>query len=325
MQTGKSKARQLRQLLAAPDIVVAPGVFDCFSARLVESMGFSCAITSGSAISNAKYGQPDAGFMMREGNVDTSREIARAVSIPVTADADTGYGNAVSVYHTVQLFEEAGIVGVNLEDQVWPKRCGHMRGKELISDAEAAKKIEAAVAARHDPDFVIIARTDALAVEGIEGAIRRGRLYAKAGADLIFPDAIRSADDIARIVDEVGIPVTVNMGFGIRPRPTTPLLGLRELRRLGVKRISLPRMLPAAAIMGMRKALEAFKQSMATGEPADRPDLAVSMADMMALMNYPGLEALEKRFTTEEVLQRQYGPKGQPAYMATAPTGPGSP
>src|SRR5262249_31300322 len=154
------------------------------------------------------------------------RNIARSVSIPVTCDADTGYGNPVNVYHTVRSFEEAGAAGINIEDQVSPKRCGHMAGKEVIPLEEMVKKIEAACLARKDDDCVVIARTDAIAVEGIEQTLKRIRAYGDAGADIVFPDAVPNEDTIRRIVD-VGVPITLNMGFGILERPTSPLVPIK--------------------------------------------------------------------------------------------------
>ena len=238
-------------------------------------------------------GIPDIGVMGLRENVDHCRNLARSIAIPLTADADTGYGNPVNVWHTVQQFEEAGVAGINIEDQVSPKRCGHMPGKQVVDDAEMVRKIEAACLARRHDDFVIIARTDALAVEGIEGAVRRARLYAAAGADMIFPDAVRTEEDIARIVDAAGIPVTINMGFGIRSRPTTPLIPLPRLRSLGVRRISLPRMLPGAAIRGMKTALALMQSVIETGEPIDRPDLVAGIDEITELMDYGGMRERE--------------------------------
>ncbi len=289
---------KFRQLLKNEPFIVSPGVYDGYSIRLVEAAGFKTACTSGAAVSNALLGIADIGVMGLAENVTHCRHLARSVSIPLTADADTGYGNPVNVFHTVQMFEEAGVAGVNLEDQVSPKRCGHMPGKDVISQAEMVKKIEAACLARRDDDFVIIARTDAIAVEGIEGAVRRARAYAAAGADMIFPDAVRTEDDIKRLVDAAGVPLTINMGFGIRNRPTTPLIPLARLKEIGVKRISLPRMLPAAAIHGMRQALGVMQEVIATGEPVDRPDLLVGIEDIMQLMGYEQMRALERRLTT---------------------------
>ena len=289
---------QFRQLLKNEPFIVSPGVYDGYSIRLVEAAGFKTACTSGAAVSNALLGIADIGVMGLSENVTHCRHLARSVAIPLTADADTGYGNPVNVYHTVQMFEEAGVAGINLEDQVSPKRCGHMPGKDVVSEAEMVKKIEAACLARRDDDFVIIARTDSLAIEGIEGAVKRARAYAQAGADMLFPDAVRTEDDIKRLVDAAGIPVSINMGFGIRNRPTTPLIPLPRLKEIGVKRISLPRMLPAAAIYGMRQALQVMQGVIASGEPADRPDLLVGIEDIMQLMGYEQMRAMEKRLTT---------------------------
>jgi 2-methylisocitrate lyase-like PEP mutase family enzyme len=302
-----TKARRLRELLQNARPLVSPGVYDGYSVRLVEAMGFKTAATTGSGLSNTLLGQPDIGILSLLENVDACRHLARSVSIPLTADADTGYGNAVTVFHTVQYFEEAGVVGINLEDQVMPKRCGHMRGKEVISIAEMCKKIEAATRARKDPDFLINARTDSIATGDIDEAVRRAKAYAAAGADMIYPDAIRSEDDIRRIVEAVpDTHVNVNMGFGIRARPTSPLVPLRRLKELGVARVSCPRMLTAAALSGMRKALEVMKQSIDSGEAVDRPDLLASMEDITELMGYPRIAELEQAFMLEEELDRRY-------------------
>ncbi|SAI14315.1 carboxyvinyl-carboxyphosphonate phosphorylmutase [Bordetella ansorpii] len=290
-----TSAQKFRQLLQSGEFIVSPGVYDGYSIRLAEAAGFKTACTSGAAMSNALLGVPDIGVMGLTENVNHCRNLARSVSIPLTADADTGYGNPVNVFHTVRMFEEAGIAGVNLEDQVSPKRCGHMPGKDVIEQEEMVLKIAAACQARRDDAFVIVARTDALAVEGIEGAVRRAKAYAAAGADMLFPDAVRTPDDIKRIVDAAGIPVTINMGFGIRNRPTTPLIPLPELKALGVRRISLPRMLPAAAIHAMTQALKVMREVMETGVPADRPDLLASIEDIMELMGYKEARALEAR------------------------------
>jgi 2-methylisocitrate lyase-like PEP mutase family enzyme len=303
----QTKARMLRDLLRDARPVVSPGIYDGYSARLVEAMGFKTAATTGAGLTNSLLVQPDIGIFGLRDNVDACRHLARSVSIPLTADADTGYGNAVTVYHVVQYFEEAGIVGVNIEDQVMPKRCGHMRGKELISIGEMTKKIEAGLKAKRDSDFIINARTDAIAVEDIAGTVERVKAYAAAGADMIYVDAIRGEDDIARAVEAAGdTPVNINMGFGVRSRPTSPLIALKRLKELGVARVSTPRMLPAAALSGMRKALEVMKECIVTGEPADRPDLLASMEDITGLFDYERISALESEFTAEEDLDRKY-------------------
>jgi 2-methylisocitrate lyase-like PEP mutase family enzyme len=294
----QNRPRQFRELLKNEAFIVSPGVYDGYSIRLVEAAGFKTACTSGAAVSNSLLGVADIGVMGLNENVTHCRNLARSVSIPMTADADTGYGNPVNVFHTVRQFEEAGVAGINLEDQVSPKRCGHMPGKDVVSQAEMVKKIEAACLARRNDDFVIIARTDAIAVEGIEGAVRRAKAYAAAGADMLFPDAVRTEEDIQRLVDAAGIPVSVNMGFGIRSRPTTPLIPIPRLKALGVKRISLPRMLPAAAIRAMTQALQVMQEVVRSGEPVDRPDLLVGIEDIMKLMGYAEMRELEKRLTT---------------------------
>jgi len=301
-----TKAQRMRALLKQ-GLVVSPGVYDGYSVRLVEQAGFQAASTTGAGLANSRLSQPDIGIMTLRDNVDACHHIARSVSIPVMSDADNGYGNAVTVYHTVQYFEEAGVVGINIEDQVIPKRCGHMRGKELISANEMAKKIEAAIRARKDPDFIINARTDAIAVEGIEGAIRRARIYLSAGADMLYPDAIRSEDQIKHFVDEVKAPVSISMGLGLRGRPTTPVVSVKRLAKIGVARVSYSRMLTAAAIKGMRSALQAFKDDLDSDQPRERPDLVASADEISELMGYALVNQLESQFLLEDQLEKKYG------------------
>ena len=295
MSAAISAAQRYRAMLDSGDFIVSPGIYDGYSARLVERAGFKTAATSGAAIANSVLGIEDLGFMGLAENVGHCRNLIRAVSIPVTCDADTGYGNPVNVHHTVRMFEEAGAAGVNIEDQVAPKRCGHMVGKSVVDVREMQLKIEAACIARRDDAFVIVARTDAVATEGIEDAARRAKAYAEAGADMIFPDAVRTEDDIKRIVDAAGVPVTINMGFGIRQRPTTPLIPIPRLKEIGIRRISLPRMLPAAAIRAMGQALEVMREVIETGQPADRPDLLASIEEIWALMGLEEANRLEDR------------------------------
>lgn len=296
-----------RALLNSGEFLVSPGVYDGYSARLVEAAGFKSACTSGAAIANAILGVEDLGMMGLNENVNHCRQLARSIAIPLTCDADNGYGNPMNVHYTVQMFEEAGAAGVNLEDQVSPKRCGHMPGKEVVSKEEMVKKIEAACLARRDDDFVIIARTDALAVEGIDATLERIRAYVAAGADAIFPDAVKTEDQIARVVEAAGgKPVSINMGFGIRPRPTTPLIPLPRLKELGVRRISLPRMLPAAAIKAMQEALFVMRGVMETGIPADRSDLLVGIDEIWNLMGFPAMQALEKQLLTTDHYETKY-------------------
>ncbi len=306
--TYNDAAKAFRELLNSGEFIVSPGVYDGYSARLVQAAGFKTAATSGAAISNALLSIDDVGVMGLAENVNHCRYLARSLAIPLTADADTGYGNPMNVHHTVKMFEEAGVAGVNIEDQVSPKRCGHMPGKEVIAAPEMVKKIEAACLARRNDAFAIIARTDSLAIEGVEGAVRRVRDYVMAGADVIFPDAVKSEEQIARIVEAAdGIPVSLNMGFGIRSRPTTPLFPIKRLKALGVRRISLPRMLPAAAIKAMQQALQIMRRVAESGEPEDHPELLAGIEDIMKLMDYEEMRALERKLLLSETLDQKYG------------------
>ena len=301
------KTTLFKKLIGSEEILITPGIFDGITARLIQAMGFKSGSISGAGISNSRLGKPDFGLLGLTDNVDQCRNIAGCVDIPVQADADTGYGNAVSVFHTVQAFEQAGVAAVMIEDQVWPKRCGHMQGVQVIPAQEMVKKIEAAVAARKDPDLCIKGRTNAAPVMGIDEAIRRANLYADAGADLLYADAILSREDIKRFAGETEKPVMVNMGFGIRQRPTTPLISARELQEIGVAMVVYPRILSSSAVCGMRKALEVLLDSAKTGEVHDRPDLTVDFKEFTTLMGLPEMLDLDKQFLTEESHADKYG------------------
>lgn len=311
-------ASRLRALIDAPDILVLPGVFDGFSARLSEKMGYAAAFITGSGVSESRLGQPDVGLMGLEENVAAARAIAACSHLALLADGDTGYGNAVNVYHTVRAFERAGVAGLMLEDQVWPKRCGHLKGKEVIPAEEMVQKIRAACEARADPDFVIKSRTDVLATHGLDEAIRRLNLYAEAGADLLFADAAMTVEDIRAIAKSVAKPLCVNMGFGIRQRSTTPLLSARELQDLGVAVVIYPRLLTACALQGMKNGLELLAQSLATGRVVDRPDALVSFEELHDIMGMHEVEAMEQRFLTQDQLEAKYGRAGKAAIMPGA-------
>ncbi|WP_158932442.1 oxaloacetate decarboxylase [Acidisphaera sp. S103] len=291
-----SPGRRLRDLMAEPGIMVCPGVYDGFSVRLVEQMGFKTASISGAGVSETNLGWADVGIMGYDENVRASAALAACSNLPLSADGDTGYGNAINVYFTIQGFERAGLACLMIEDQVSPKRCGHMAGKQVISAEEGVEKIRAAAEARRDPDFVIKARTDATAIHGVGEAIRRLNLYAEAGADMVFADALLSAEDIATVARNVSKPLAVNMGFGIRQRPTTPLLSARQLEDMGVKIASYPRLLTSAAIQGMKNALGVLNQSLAEERVIDRPDLLVSFDELNNLMGLPRIKELEARF-----------------------------
>ncbi len=308
-----SKCQRLRQLIGAPDILVMPGVFDGYSARLMEPSGFAAGFISGAGISEASLGWADQGILGLEENLRVVRALAACCDLPMIADADTGYGNAVNVHFTVRGFERAGLAGIMIEDQVWPKRCGHMKGKEVIPAEEGAEKIRAAAEARFDPDMVIMSRTDALVTHGLIEVIRRLNMYTEAGADLLFADAVMSVDDISTIVRSVSRPLCVNMGFGIRQRATTPLLSARQLQDLGVAVVIYPRLLTAASIQGMKNAIAALKELLQTGEVVDRPDLLVPFEELNELVGIQELERLEQRYLTPEQMRRKYSGAGNDA------------
>jgi 2-methylisocitrate lyase-like PEP mutase family enzyme len=277
--------------------VVSPGVYDGYSARLVEKGGFKSASITGAGTSESRLGWADRGVMGLEENLANARRIADCTDLLLRADADTGYGNAVNVYFATRAFEKAGVAAVMFEDQVWPKRCGHMAGKSVIAAEEMVPKVKAAVDARHDPDFMIIARTDAAGTHGVDEAIRRLNLYAEAGADLMYADALLSKEDIARVAKSVPKPLIVNMGMGIRSRKTTPLMTPKELQAAGVKVVSYPRMLTTAALRGMMNAMAAFKDEViGKSRIIDRPDLQVSFEELNDLMGMGHLDELERRF-----------------------------
>jgi 2-methylisocitrate lyase-like PEP mutase family enzyme len=301
-----SKARQLRNLIEAPEILVMPGIFDGFSARLSEASGFAAGFLTGSGISEASMGWADQGVMGLEENLRVTRALAACCDLPLIADADTGYGNAVNVHFAIRAFERAGVCGVMIEDQVWPKRCGHMKGKEVISAEEGAAKIRAAADARINPDLIIMSRTDTLATHGIEEVVRRLNLYVGAGADLLFCDAVMKVDEIKAIAKGVSKPFAVNMGFGIRRRSPTPLLSPKDLQDLGVSVVIYPRMLTAASIQGMKHAITAIKESMQTGKVVDRPELLVSFEELNELVGIKELEQLEQKYLLPDHYVRKY-------------------
>lgn len=283
-------AAMLKDLIQSPEIVVMPGVFDPFSARLAERAGFPALQCSGAAISGVHFGRPDYSLISMEDMVACTARIVRSVHVPVMADGDNGFGNAVNTHYAVRAFEEAGAAGVNLEDQITPKRCGHLDGKHILDLDEAAIKIRAAAEARTDPDFVINARTDALAVEGIAGAIRRGNAYLAAGATMIFVEGVTSRDEIRAAVTGIDGPVAVNV---IEGGKSPQHLTFRELQDLGVARVSLPGALLMSALGGMRNALERIQ---ADGGTADLDDLFLPFREAHDLIGMREIESLERRY-----------------------------
>jgi 2,3-dimethylmalate lyase len=281
---------RLRELLAAGP-VVAPGAYDALTARLVEQAGFDVVYMTGFGTTASLIGRPDVGLLTGTEMVDNARRIAAAVDVPVIADADTGYGNAINVVRTVQLYEQAGVAGLHLEDQVNPKKCGHMTGKAVIDTAEMAGKIRAAVAARRDPDLVLIARTDAAAVEGLDGAIARARAYAEAGADVLFVEAPTSEDDIARVAEELkGVaPLVFNWAEGGR----TPPIPLDRIAELGFALVLYPIGTLLAATAGVRALLETLR---ADGTPLAAMSGLPTFDGFTDLIGLPEVHRLEERF-----------------------------
>ncbi|HET7874528.1 MAG TPA: isocitrate lyase/PEP mutase family protein [Methylomirabilota bacterium] len=230
------RRKTLRELIAKKQGLIVPGAYDGISARLVERAGFPVVYMTGYGVSASRLGLPDMGFAGLTEMADQARNMAAAVSIPLVADADTGYGNALNVRRTVALYEAAGVAGLHLEDQQLPKRCGHLAGKSVIPTEEFAGKIRAAVEARSDPDLLIIARTDAIAVTGFDDALRRGEAAAKAGADMLFIEAPTTEEQIERVARAFDTPLLFNYAPGGR----SPLLPFARLRALGYAVILLP-------------------------------------------------------------------------------------
>ena len=249
------KSNQLRTLIAAGKPIVAPGVFDGLSARLVDLAGFQAIYASGGAIARAA-GLPDLGILTLNEVAERIEKIVDATTRPVIADADTGFGGTANVYRTVRLFERIGVAALHLEDQQFPKRCGHLDGKSLVTADEMCLKLKVARDALGD-DVVLIARTDAIAVEDFDAALYRARRYREAGADMIFVEAPESVEQIARIAREVPGPKLINMFHGGK----TPLVPLAQLAALGYAIVIIPSDLQRAAIRAMQRVLSAIHQT----------------------------------------------------------------
>jgi methylisocitrate lyase len=292
------KTTILKKLINDPEILVMPGVYDALSAKIAEMLGFKAVQCSGYGFAASLLGKPDIGLLTLTEMVDHTKGIASAINIPVMADADTGFGNAINVMRTVKELEKAGAAGMNLEDQVFPKKCGHMEGKQIIPLEEAVLKIEAAVSAKTDPDFVINARTDAIAVAGVEEAIRRGNAYARAGADLIFVEAPNSVNDIKRVIQSIDAPVSINMLEGGK----TPLVTVEQLQEWGAARVSFPLTTIFAAARGVYNALKVLKEK---GSTKDDQDLLITFGEFVKIVGLPEIRELEKRFLPKEVYEEK--------------------
>jgi carboxyvinyl-carboxyphosphonate phosphorylmutase len=286
---------RLRELLAGPDLIVAPGAYDALSARLIAQAGFPAVYMTGFGTAASVLGQPDVGLLTMSEMVSRAAAISAVIAsvaddLPLIADADTGYGNPINVRRTIHEYERAGVAGLHIEDQVWPKKCGHMEGKQVIPMDEMVQKVRAAVDARQDPDFVIIARTDANAVHGLEDAIRRGKAYQEAGADVIFIEAPRSMTELRSIAQAFpSIPLLFNWAESGK----TPPLLLEEIRALGFKLVIFPVSLLFAATYSMLGLLEVLKQGQT---PASFASQMVTFSQFTEHIGLPDIQALEKRY-----------------------------
>ena len=282
---------RLRELLVQRDLLVAPGAYDALSARLIAQAGFPAVYMTGFGTAASVLGQPDVGLLTMSEMVSRAAALAAVVGDrPLIADADTGYGNPINVRRTVREYERAGVAAIHIEDQVWPKKCGHMEGKQVIPVDEMVQKIRAAADARQDPDFVIIARTDANAVYGLEDALRRGRAYREAGADVIFIEAPRSIEELHALAQAFpDVPLLYNWAESGK----TPLLPLEEIHALGFKLVIFPVSMLFAATQALLDMLEALKQGQTSLAFAERMVTFSQFTDQIGL---PEIQALERRY-----------------------------
>jgi 2,3-dimethylmalate lyase len=288
-------AARLRALLESGQTIVAPGAFDPLAARLVEEAGFPAVYMTGFGTSAALLGRPDVGLLTMTEMADNAARIAACVDIPLIADADTGYGNPINVIRTVGAYEAAGAAGIHIEDQVAPKKCGHMEGKLVIPAAEMAAKIRAATEARTNPDFVIIARTDARAVEGFEQALARARLYLEAGADGLFIEALTSETEIAEVARTFpGVPLLFNWAEGGK----TPPVSLARLQELGYRIVIFPISTLLAATVAMRRILQEIAQA---GTPAAALGDLPAFGEFVDFIGLPEVRAAEQRYAARTV------------------------
>jgi methylisocitrate lyase len=271
-------------------IIVLPGVFDALSARIAEQVGFDAMFQTGYGSSAALLGMPDFGFLNAGETLENARRIISAVKAPVLVDADTGYGNPLNVWRLVRDLENMGASGIFLEDQVWPKRCGHMAGKEVIPKDDYMPKLRSAIEARRSRDFIIVARTDARAPLGLEEAIERGKAYKKAGADVIFVEAPRTVQELKRVADEIDAPMVANMiEDGV-----TPTLPAQELLKLGYRIAVFPLSALYSATYAMREVLTELKQ---TGATRRTKKMMVTFKDFNRFVDLKKYMDLEEKYS----------------------------
>ena len=285
-----STRKTLRALVNERRGVLVPGAFNALSAKVIEDLGFEAIYVTGAGVTNMWFGLPDQGFMGLSEIADHTARIRDAVELPLIVDADTGFGNALNVRHTVRVLERAGADCIQLEDQVAPKRCGHFTGKEVISTEEAVSKIKAAVDARRDPDFLIMARTDACATQGFEAAIERAQRFAEAGADILFVEAVTKAEEIRALPQRLSTPQLMNMVIGGK----TPITDASELQQMGYGVVLYANAALQGAVAGMQKALGVLKTQRRIDE---EPNLVVPFAERQRLVNKPEWDALEQKYT----------------------------
>lgn len=289
-ETAARPTTKLRQMLAAPGLVVAPGAYDALSARIIVRSGFDAVYLTGYGASASRLGQPDVGLLTMAEMVEQCRAVVGAAGgAPVIADADTGYGNALNVRRTVREYEAAGVAAMQLEDQVFPKRCGHMEGKRVVETSEMVIKLRAAVDARTDPDLVIIARTDARAVLGFEAALERCRAFRDAGADVIFLEAPESREEMETVAREIKAPLFANL----IERGRTPLIPLDELAAIGYKIAIYPL---TALYAAARAVSDAMAELRTKGTTAGYVDKMIAFDDFNELIGLPGYRELERRY-----------------------------
>jgi len=284
-----SGATQFRKTLESGAPILSTGVYDCVSAICAERAGFTSLSISGAAVSASVLGYPDVGLLTLTESVNQARHIARSVDVPVMVDADTGYGNALNVMRTVREFEDAGLAGVSIEDQTFPKRCGHYDGISLVPASEMAVKVSAACEARRDASFVVMARTDARGVEGLDAAIERACLYAEHGADMIFVESLADEEEMRKVVAQVPRPLKINMLEGGKtPRP--PYARLFEI---GFRLVNYSGLLQRAAMRAMEVALDVLKRDGVTA--GLYPDRIVNLAERNEILRLDEFYALEER------------------------------
>lgn len=281
--------KNLRSMLKSSKPLVIPGVYDAIGAKIAEKVGFDAMFQTGYGTSATLFGMPDYGFIGATETVDNARRICRAVSVPVIVDSDTGYGNALSVWKLVKELESAGASGIFLEDQKWPKRCGHMQGKEVISQEEYTEKLGAALDARENKNFIVVARTDARATEGLDAAIDRGIKNKKTGADAIFIEAPRSLDEMKAIGKSIKAPLVANMIEG----GATPLSSSETLNKMGFKIILYPLSVLFANTFATMSILKELKK---TGTTAKFKQKVVNFDQFNDLVDLQKFRKMEKRY-----------------------------